>query len=116
MDRRFVESWLDKLKDYWFNKDIEKAVSLFTNTTFYQETPFMKPYTTMEEIRDEWQHVKEEDIKFIEFKILAIDNYVAIVEWLLKQNDEEYDGIYEIRFNEKMECVYFKSWEMLKNN
>ena len=53
MDREFAEKWLNKLKEYWFNKDIEKAVSLFTKTTFYQETPFMEPYTTFEEINPE---------------------------------------------------------------
>ena len=25
-----------------------------------------------------------------------------------------YDGIYEIKFNENLECTYFKSWEMIK--
>ena len=50
----------------------------------------MLPYTTIEEIREEWQHVKNENIQHIEFKILAIDEYVATVEWLLKQNDKEY--------------------------
>ena len=114
MNRQFIEEWLNKLRLFWFNKDIESAVSLFSKTTFYQETPFMKPYTSIEEIREEWQHIKNEDIKYIEFKVLAIDKYVAIVEWILKQNDEEYDGIYEIKFNDKLECIYFKSWEMNK--
>ena len=50
MNKHFVEECLNKLKEQWFNKDIEKAVSLFTKTTFYQETPFMKPYTTIGEI------------------------------------------------------------------
>ena len=50
MDIEFVNDWLNKLKEYWFNKDIDKAVALFNKTTFYQETPFMKPYTTIEEI------------------------------------------------------------------
>lgn len=45
----------------------------------------MKPYTTLEEIKEEWQHIKNEDIKNI-----------------------------EIKFNEKLECIYFKSWEMTK--
>ena len=111
MNRQFIEQWLNKLKESWFNKDIESAVSLFDKTTFYQETPFMLPYTTIEEIREEWQH---EDIQQIDFKILAIDEYVAIVEWILKQNDEEYDGVYEIKYNENLECIYFKSWEMTK--
>ena len=35
MNRKYAEEWLNKLKTYWFNKDIESAVSLFTKTTFY---------------------------------------------------------------------------------
>ena len=114
MNIDFAEKWLNKLKEYWFNKDIEKAVSLFTKTTFYQETPFMKPYTNIEEINQEWQHVKDENIQEIDFKILAIDNNVLIVEWFLKQNNQEFDGIYEIKFNDNLECIYFKSWEIEK--
>ena len=109
-----VEKWLNKLKKYWFNKDIDGAVSLFNKTVYYQETPFMKPYTTIDEISDEWQHVKNEDIQYIDFKILSIDNNTVIVNWLLKQNNEDYDGIYEIKFDDDMNCVYFKSWEMTK--
>lgn len=102
MDKQFVEEWLNKLKDYWFNKDIDNAVSLFKSTIFYQETPFMEPYTTLEEINEEWQQT------------LAIDGYTVIAQWILKQNDMNFDGIYEIKFNENMECIYFKSWEMKK--
>ena len=112
MEVKFVEEWLQKLKDYWYNKDIEKAVSLFEKTKYYQETPFMMPYTTIEEIREEWQHVQYENIQAIEFKILAIDNNKAIVNWFLKQNDINYDGIYEIEFDDELNCIYFKSWEM----
>lgn len=48
MTKEFAKEWLNNLKKYWFNKDIKSAVSLFKNTAFYQETPFMKPYTTIE--------------------------------------------------------------------
>lgn len=112
MNKEYVENWLNKLKKYWFTKDIDNAVSLFKNTSFYQETPFMKPYTTFEEIVKEWQHVKEENIQNIEINLLAIDGYTVIAQWFLKQNDVNYDGIYEIKFNDKLECIYFKSWEM----
>ncbi|MBR0427440.1 MAG: hypothetical protein IJK18_04510 [Clostridia bacterium] len=114
MKQEFINDWLNNLKEYWFNKDIDKAVGLFSKTTFYQETPFMKPYTTLEEINQEWQHVKNENIHDIEIKILAIDGYTVIAEWLLKQNNQEFDGIYEIKFNTNLECIYFKSWEMIK--
>lgn len=114
MNKEFVEQWLNKLKKYWLNKDIDSAVSLFNKTTYYQETPFMEPYTAIEEIEEEWQHVKDENIQNIEFNILAIDNNTLIVEWILKQNDDDYDGIYEIKFDNELKCIYFKSWEMKK--
>ncbi len=53
MDRKFAEQWLNNLKEAWWNKDIENATFLFTKTTFYQETLFMKPYTTFDEIKQE---------------------------------------------------------------
>ena len=114
MNRDFAEHWLNKLKKYWFNKDINNAVSLFEKTKFYQETPFMKPYSTLEEINEEWQHIKNENIQNIEIKLLAIDGYTIIAEWILRQNNIDYDGIYEIKFNESYECIYFRSWEMTK--
>lgn len=112
MEEEFINDWLNKLKEYWLNKDIDKAVALFNKTTFYQETPFMKPYTTIEEINQEWQHIKNENIQSIEIKLLAVEGYTVIAEWLLKQNNQEFDGIYEIKFNDNLECIYFKSWEM----
>ena len=114
MNRKFVEQWLNDLREYWFNKNIVNAVSLFNKTTFYQETPFIEPYTTIEEINQEWQHVKDENIQKIEIKILAIEGNTVIAEWILKQNDNDYDGIYEIKFNDNCECIYFKSWEMIR--
>ncbi len=114
MNRKFVEQWLNDLREYWLNKDVINAVSLFNKTTFYQETPFMEPYTTIEEINQEWQHVKDENIQKIEIKILAIEENTVIAEWILKQNDNDYDGIYEIKFNDNCECIYFKSWKMIR--
>ena len=74
----------------------------------------MQPYTSIEEINQEWQHIKNENIQSIEFHILAIDGNTLIVQWILKQNDKDFDGIYEIKFNNSNECIYFKSWEMVK--
>lgn len=112
MSESKVKMWLENLKNYWLGKNIEGAVSLFEHTIFYQETPFMEPFTTLEEINNEWQHVKEEQIETIEIILLAYQNNIAIAEWKLKQNGICYDGIYEIKFNEKGDCIYFKSWEM----
>jgi len=112
MNRKDIEKWLEKLKESWFQKDIETSVSLFEHTTFYQETPFMEPFTTYEEIKKEWEHVKDEKIEKIDISLLAVEQNTAIAHWILCQNQKQYDGIYEIKFNEKGDCIYFKSWEM----
>ncbi len=114
MNRDFAIDWLNKLKEYWFNKDVDNAVSLFNKTTYYQENPYMEPYTTIEEIKADWEHIKEGNIQNIEFNILAIDGYTIIVNWILKQDNEYYNGIYEIKFDNDLNCIYFKSWEMSK--
>ena len=114
IDKQFAKFWCEKLRNYWINKDIDNACNLFEKTDYYQETPFMKPYKTFNEIVNEWQHVKEEEIKKIEINILAIEGNTVIANWYLEQNDDIFDGIYEIKFNDKKECIYFKSWEMSK--
>ena len=114
MNKQFAENWLNKLKEYWFNKDIENVTNLFKNTTFYQETPFMNPFTTFEKISEEWQSVRDVDVQKIDFILLAVEGYIAIINWKLRQNDENYDGIYEIKFNDNLDCFYFKSWEMIE--
>lgn len=114
MTREYIDNWLNTLKESWLNKDVSKAVSLFTNTTFYQETPFLTPYTKYDEIAKEWENIDNQDIKKLEFKILAIDNNTVIVNWIFQRDITEFDGIYEIKFNDNNECIYFKSWEMEK--
>ena len=112
--REFAEKWIYKLKKYWLEKNIDGVCSLFTITKFCQETPFIKPFLTIEEIKEEWYHVKNEEIHNIEINVLAIDGNTVIANWYLEQNNDVYDGIYQIMFNDKNECIYFKSWEMLK--
>lgn len=41
MDRKFAEQWLNNLKEYWFNKDIEKAVSLLQKQLFIKKLRLM---------------------------------------------------------------------------
>ncbi len=114
IDKEFAENWCKNLKLYWINKDINKACNLFAKTKYYQESPFMKPFESFDEIVNEWQHVKKEIIKKIEINIIAIEKNTIIANWYLEQNDDIFDGIYEIRFNNERECIYFKSWEMSK--
>lgn len=37
MNKEFAEKWLNKLKEFWFNKDIESAIYLFTKQHFIKK-------------------------------------------------------------------------------
>ena len=42
-------------------------------------------------------NIKNENIQDVQLKILAIDNNVLIAQWILKQNNQDFNGIYEIK-------------------
>ena len=56
--------------------------------------------------------LKMKKIHNVEINILAIDGNTVIANWYLEQNNDVYDGIYQIIFNDENECIYFKSLEM----
>ena len=51
--------------------------------------------------------VSNEEIHNIEINVLAIDGNTVIANWYLEQNNDVYDGIYQIMFNDKYYCLYF---------
>ena len=75
---------------------------------------FVEPFTNFEEIRKEWGYIENQEIQKIEFKILAIEKNTMIVEWLFERDVKVFDGIYEIKFDDNLQCVWFRSWEMEK--
>lgn len=53
------------------------------------------------------------NLRVIEFLILAIDENTLIANWIFER-DSSFNGIYEIKFNDNLECISFRSWEMGK--
>lgn len=108
IDRKFVTEWIDKYKKAWLKKDIKYIVEMFSKVEQYFETPFEE---TTNQIIELWQGIKEQNIQRLDFKILAIENNIAIIEWELEE-DGIHNGIYEMKFNDNLECIYFKQWFM----
>ena len=55
------------------------------------------------------------DVYRSENKILH-SNLIGAIERELGLNNKIFDGIYEIKFNKDLECIYFKSWEIFKES
>ena len=75
----------------------------------------MKPFSSFDKIKQEWQHIKNEDIKDISIELLAQDGNTIVAHWTLSQNDELYDGIYQVKFDDDLNCAFFRSWEMSRS-
>ena len=57
--------WLDKLKEYWLNKEVSKIVGeLFATNVIYYETPFDK----VDDITTVWNDILEQNIISLEYR------------------------------------------------
>lgn len=112
-----VEKWLDNLKRAWLEKDFITSNSIrdiFVDTIYYYETPYSKPVQNPYDIEELWFEIKNQNIKKLEFKLLALDDKTAMVHWVFEDDSGLYDGIYEIQFNHSKRCHYFKQWTTKK--
>lgn len=115
LDRTHVEAWLDELKEAWEGGDVERAVSLFHQTTEYYERPF-RPGTSEEEIRGYWRDIHGlKDIRF-DYTLSAVDGNLAVVHWqnsFVTPRDNKawlLDGVFFLEFNETGKVVVFRQW------
>lgn len=113
LNKDFLDEWLGKLKINWKNKDLDNILELFKNIQYYYESPFEENVDNIEEIKILWKDIYlQENIK-LDFHILAIQENTAIIEWKLCTSNQKYcEGVYEIKFNKNLDCIYFKQWFM----
>ncbi len=105
--------WLDKLKEYWLNKEVSKIVGeLFATNVIYYETPFDK----VDDITTVWNDILEQNIISLEYKIIGIKDSIIIANFIMKL-DTNYlcDMVYEIKLDDNNKCTYFKQWYMGRN-
>ncbi len=106
-----MEKWCLELKEYWYKKDIDKIIKLFSKNVTYYETPFEK----VKNLKEVWEEIKLQDIKNLEFKVISHNQRKGAVNFILELiNGEIYDILYEIELDKDNKCNYFKQWYMSK--
>lgn len=106
-----LDKWCNDLKEYWLQKDINAILELFDNQVEYYETPFQK----VKDIELVWQDIKIQEITSLEYKILGVKDNIVVANFVMNDNGEIADMIYEIRLNNLGKCDYFKQWYMCSN-
>ena len=114
--KELVVAWMKDLKSAWEQHDISKILLLFEDTNEYFEGPFSKPVSTAEEIEGLWEEIEFQRIEKLDIDLIALEEGNSAMHWYLKYVDTrdeqlyEMDGAYEVHFNEKGKCTYFKQW------
>lgn len=103
--------WVEDLKKFWIDKEINKIMELFDENVEYWENPF-EIITDLEEI---WQEIKQQEILNLQYKILGTKNNRVITNFVLGVPKDTIDMVYEIELNEQNKSTYFKQWYMQKN-
>lgn len=104
------DKWCNDLKEYWLKKDINSIIELFDNQVEYYETPFQK----IDNIETVWKDIETQELISLEYKILGIKDNMVVANFLMNDNNQIVDMIYEIRLNNLGKCDYFKQWYMIK--
>ena len=102
--------WLNLLKKYWLNKDVESIVKLFSNDCECYDTPFSQNGN----VREDWSEIKTHEIKDISYKVLMRNGYEFFVEFNIQYSNELCNAINHIKLNNDMKCTYLKQWYMCK--
>lgn len=113
LTKEYFEQWLEGLKQTWLNKDLNGLEKYFGKIEKYYENPF-KIGTSFDEVLGFWQEIKNQENIKLEMNCIAIDENTAIAHWFFADSSGEYDGIYQVTFNNKLECVEFKQWCVAK--
>lgn len=101
--------WSNNLKRYWENKELNKIISLFdSNISYYKNTTVR--LCTIEEIKEEWQEILNEDYKRLDFNIIMQDDKAFILN-IIAEERIIHDIVVKIELGSEGKCTYFRKWE-----
>lgn len=110
LTREFLSKWLENLKSAWMEKDLEKIKSIFLKIQNYYEDPFSDPGKSVDEVVEFWKEIKNQEIKNLTFKIVAVEKNIGVVDWKFEDKTGIYKGLYVIYFNSNLNCIEFRQW------
>ena len=121
MDKSDFENWLKKHFVAWSELNSQEAALLFSKDCEYYESVFEEPCKSWDDILKLWLAIpkNQKDITY-EFKIIAVENNVTMVNWKMRRTflpsleRQLIDGVYQISLNKEGLCTHFKQWRSVK--
>ena len=113
LTKEYFENWLNSLRQTWLDKDLNGLEKYFGKIEKYYENPF-KIGTSFKEVIGFWEEIKNQEVIKLEMDCVAVDENVGVAHWFFADKSGEYDGVYQVTFNENLECIEFKQWCVAK--
>ena len=121
MTEQDVQNWLAEYGRAWINGDPDQAVTLFSDTATYRETPFNDPMSGRHEIREYWQNGAADAQENVEFtsQVWAVENDTAIAGWQARYTEKasgvrvELDGVFRLVLSSEqgaLQCTILEEW------
>ncbi|NTW89557.1 MAG: hypothetical protein HGB37_01420 [Candidatus Moranbacteria bacterium] len=115
MPNSAVERWFLSLKNIWINKDIENIGTLLSSEFRYYEDPFGPPLVTLDEVKNAWKGVSDQDILKLEIRTLIEheNEGSATYEFSYKDvqgNTHDSKGAYFVMLDGRGRAIEFRQW------
>jgi len=81
MDAANINSWIEKFKKAWLDKDFPAIRELFGHTAEYYERPESEPFRNIDEIMAVWRDIAPLSQQKLDVKIKSIEGTDAVMDW-----------------------------------
>jgi len=115
MQNTLVENWFQALKNIWINKDIENVGSLLSSTFQYYENPGEPPLTSLDEVKNTWKEVADQDIIKLEISLLVTRENKGSASYEFSYKDTKgsihsSQGAYYVKLDNQGKATEFRQW------
>lgn len=112
-----VESWLERYRRAWENRDPSAAAALFSENAKYHETPFQAPALGRDGVREYWTNAtrNQADVSF-SYEVLSVSGDRGIARWrasfarVSSGVKASLDGIFLLEFDDDGLCRELREW------
>jgi hypothetical protein len=107
-----IEKWFLSMRNIWISKNPDKISEILSPINLrYYESPFALPLTSVNEVVQEWQIIKQQEIISIDINILNQTDDSGTAMWSFKQvGSPESRGCYYLEVDSQGLCVLFRQW------
>lgn len=115
MPNSAIENWFQSLKSIWIKKDIENVGNLLSSTFQYYEDPFELPLTSLDEVKNAWKEVANQNILKLEINTLIARKNEGSASYEFSYKDtggnlHNSKGAYYVRLDSQGKATEFRQW------